>query len=294
MSIGDDLRGDVLDGVGRNRESDSVGRAETRVDRRECRDTDHPAREIDERAAAVPGVDCGTGLDGVRKGDAAGLGYGAIDRAHDALGHAALQTERVADGQDDHPDLERAGVGEHRGLQRTGDPDDREITDRKRAHERCGLRLALRSRHLDRRRTCDDVIVGDNVAAAVEGDPGPEAGIGLDLDDRGSHRLNHSDVGILEVRAPWAPGDAAEVVGDGDGCVPATRRNRPPAAPPAGCRRSWRRERPPLGVRWTVAGKWQRPSVQALFRMRHDACSHGVSAPESSNSAFGPPLSTPP
>src|ERR671936_241851 len=60
----DQLSGDVLGEVARNREADAGrGATDLRIGRSQCGYPDHLTREVDERAATVPGVDGGAGLD---------------------------------------------------------------------------------------------------------------------------------------------------------------------------------------------------------------------------------------
>jgi hypothetical protein len=63
-AVWDDLAGDAAHGVAGDREADArSGSPELRVGGGERRDADHLTREIDQRAAAVPGIDRRAGLD---------------------------------------------------------------------------------------------------------------------------------------------------------------------------------------------------------------------------------------
>src|SRR5881397_3126915 len=87
---------ELLDQVGRDREADRA------VARRHAVDTDHLARHVHERAAGVPGVDRGVGLDEVKAGRRDGEGRALT--ADDAERHALLEAERVAERQDELAD----------------------------------------------------------------------------------------------------------------------------------------------------------------------------------------------
>ena len=101
--------------VARDGEADAGRRAaDLRIGGLERRDADDLAAEVDEGAAAVAGVDRGAGLDGVGQGVAGGLADLAAEGADDALGHARLEPERIAHGQDEVADRELGGVAEGR------------------------------------------------------------------------------------------------------------------------------------------------------------------------------------
>src|SRR5437588_235785 len=74
LAVLDELGRDVLDDAARDREADSGrGAAELRIGDGERRDADHPACEVDERAAAVARVDRSARLDRIRQRGAVGF-----------------------------------------------------------------------------------------------------------------------------------------------------------------------------------------------------------------------------
>ena len=91
-----DLAGDVLDDVARDREPDTGGcAAEPRIGGGERWDADHPSFEIDQRAAAVAGIDRRARLDRVGKNDTPALAHVPADGAYDPVRHAALQPNEL-------------------------------------------------------------------------------------------------------------------------------------------------------------------------------------------------------
>jgi hypothetical protein len=81
--------------VARDREADPGRRrvAELGIQGRQGGDADDLAGQVDQGAAAVAGIDLGARLDDVGQRDGAGLRHLPVDRADDALGDAALETE---------------------------------------------------------------------------------------------------------------------------------------------------------------------------------------------------------
>ncbi len=107
-AIGHEIVCDSFGRVDGNGETDACGGASGRVDR--GIDADSFAMTVDERAAGIAAVDRGVGLDGfINEGALAGLDR-AADGADDAGRERALESERIADGQNFLPDLQRAGI----------------------------------------------------------------------------------------------------------------------------------------------------------------------------------------
>ncbi len=80
VAVADELTGDVAHEVAGDRESDPGGCAAALwVTGRERGDTDHLSLEVDERSAAVAGVDRGAGLDRVGEDDALSFADVATD-----------------------------------------------------------------------------------------------------------------------------------------------------------------------------------------------------------------------
>ena len=170
LPAGSELRQDLLGHVDRNGEADRV---RARVDRGV--DADHLAREVEQRAARVAGVDGGVGLDEVVV--AALRRCCAVLGAHDAGGHGVLEAEGVADR--DHP-VARAHLRRSRRAEAPAAP-----CRSSRGSARCrswdrGRRSRPRARcrreaHLDLVDVLDDVVVGDDVAVGRDHEAGAEA-----------------------------------------------------------------------------------------------------------------------
>src|SRR5438045_7346950 len=95
-AVGDEIVRDALRGVDGNGEADTRGRTSGCVDGRV--DPDDFAVGIDERAAGISAIDGGVGLNGlIDESSLTGL-HGAPERADDAGGERALETEGIADG----------------------------------------------------------------------------------------------------------------------------------------------------------------------------------------------------
>src|SRR5581483_5160002 len=202
VAVPDDLAGDVLDRVARDRKADARrGAAELGIGRAQRRDPDHAAGDVDQRAAGIAGVDRGARLDHVRKRDAAAFRLGAVERADDSLGDARGEAEGIADRHHDVTDLELRRVGERRRPQLAAvHLDDGEIVLRERADELRRQLLAGRRGDGEAREAADDVVVGDDVAVRVEDDARAEPRWGADLDDRRRHLPEDGDERVLQAR----------------------------------------------------------------------------------------------
>jgi hypothetical protein len=224
LAVLDQLLRDRLDRVARDREADAgrLRAAELRIGGRERRDPDEAGLEVDERAAAVAGVDGRAGLDRRADRDAVrALADRPAERADDSLGDARAQTERVAERHHDVPDIELGRVADRHRLQpgRVG-ADDREVTGDPAPDERRGHLLAGGESDREPLRALDDVRIGDDVAVTVEHDAGAEPAARRDLHHRRRHLVHHAVIGRLQrdgriarrrgrlvVAAASAPGD---------------------------------------------------------------------------------------
>ncbi len=147
------------------------------------------ACEIEERAAAVAGVDLGAGLQIEFAFELAGLG------AQDALRDGALEPERTADGKDAVAHIQGVGVAEGDGLELGRvlvlDMEQGEVVefvDGNNLDLLVGLAVELTVFLLinfdgNLGFTFDDVEVGDEIAVFIQEEAGAEAFGGLDLDD---------------------------------------------------------------------------------------------------------------
>src|SRR3954454_345766 len=156
-----DQRGrDGPDRVARDREADTgrLGAAELGVSRRQRRDTDDPARQVDGRAPGVPGVDLRAGLDQSGELHVLRLRDVAVERGDDALGNARSETERVAHREDQVTDPDLVGVREPRRLGgRVGEMHHRDVVGRVGADDARGALVADRQRDYAPAFAVDDV-----------------------------------------------------------------------------------------------------------------------------------------
>ncbi len=136
---------------------------------------DQPALRIEQRAAAVAGIDRGIGLNEelpIRYADA-----GARQAGHDAGGHGLANTERIADGHRDIPNLDPVAVGHanHRQHRTFGiDLEQREI-EAGIGKQDLGLELAaITQRHQYLIGAFDDMIVGDDQAIGANDHAGTQ------------------------------------------------------------------------------------------------------------------------
>ena len=143
----------------RNREGDADRAAGRRIDRGV--DADHAAVGVEGRATGVALVDRRVDLEEVVVGTRADV---AAARRHDAGGHGAAETERIADRE--HPVADpRRLVGEpHVREVAAVDLDQREVGARIGADHLGRIGLAVVERDLDGRGVLDDVVVGHGIA----------------------------------------------------------------------------------------------------------------------------------
>ena len=191
-------------------------------------DPDDLCAEVDQRAAAVAGVDGGIRLDEVLEDDAgvAQLEVAASLGADDPVGDRVAQAEGASHGQDEVADLHLAALAQPRGDQ-SGRLDGQ--------HGDVGIGIVPHFARIDSapvgqvdldpvgRGAADDVAVGQHVVLALTADNDAGAGlfgvlaaavletgavsdVGLDVDDGGpdelGHRLDHGsllfeDLGLL-------------------------------------------------------------------------------------------------
>ena len=126
-------------------------------------DPDKLSVGVYQRAARVPGVDGGIGLDEVLK-----IGnphVGTAHGAHDPHGNGLVQAEGVADSQNDVSDLQFAGLAEFDRRQVPGiDLDDGEVRPRVGADDLAGELPFVVEDHLDLISALDDVVVRQNIS----------------------------------------------------------------------------------------------------------------------------------
>ena len=168
-----DLRDDVLDGVGRNGEPDPdvAGRARSRAVLDLRVDADDLAARVEQRAARVAGIDRGVGLDHVVDREAVRSGDEALERAHDSGGRGAVEPEGIPDRDDRIADADDVGVsdGEWRERTRRGlDAEHCEIRGRVGSDDLGLDRVAVREADGDLTRVAYDVVVRDDVAGLVD------------------------------------------------------------------------------------------------------------------------------
>ena len=184
----------------------------------DCRvDPDHLARQVEERPARVSGIDGGVRLDQVVETRQARFLQRAAEAAHDAdRDGRSLDPERAPDGDDGLGDCQARRVAEWQGEEVVGlDLQDREIGGPVDTHDRGRKRPLVGQADPDLLRAVDDVVVGEDVAAAVHDEPRADAAaldrlvrlVDLDVPDRdaddgGEHARHHGGhVGARRVRA---------------------------------------------------------------------------------------------
>src|SRR6186997_2369141 len=106
----DQLGRDRLDGVGGDREADTLVAAGVALDL--SVDADDLALSVEERTARVAVVDRGVGLDRVVDRKVVRRGHLTVQCADDSGSNRSLEPERAADGDDLVPDSEVARVAE--------------------------------------------------------------------------------------------------------------------------------------------------------------------------------------
>jgi hypothetical protein len=273
-AVGDQLAGDLLDRVDRDREEEPLRQkaaAEVLPDPDRV-DPDHPPGEVDQRPARVAGVDRRVVLDQPGQGGPVGrhLLQRAAEGADDALGDGVGEgAEGRTEREHRLPRFERVGVAEgHGGGHAALDPEDGEVADRVGADDGDRPLRAVGEDHLKGVAAFDDVGVGDDVTGGVDDeagagakclDPGRLSRRGLlveDGDDRRSDRLDDGN-GVhrgRRLRAGRGVADGAHAAPghdehhEGDERQPDARADAPAAAPtlalPFHPARSFRRPRP--------------------------------------------------
>ena len=175
-AILDDLIGNALDEVRRNREADTnrsggvggrCGRGNRGVD------ADYLAGRVEGRATRVTGVDGRVDLDGV--GDdlvivVVGHGHRAVQGGDDAGGGGVVVAERVADSHHVLADGELVGIGKFDGLEtarRVVEFDYGKVGGGVGADELSGIDVAVSKRHLNLLSPGNHVVIGDDVALSI-------------------------------------------------------------------------------------------------------------------------------
>jgi len=172
--MGDQRLGDIEGHVAGDGEADPLVAA--RLGHDYGVDPDDFSAQIQQRAAAVPGIDRGIGLQEILI--TAGIrDSGAMLRADDPLGDGLVQAARMADRHDPfaHLDLVRIPEGRvgHRAL--CGNLDHGQIGFRIRADKVGGIPVSVGKHHLDLGRPARHMVVGHDMAPVVDDDARSEA-----------------------------------------------------------------------------------------------------------------------
>ncbi len=159
---GHSLNGDgITDGLGRWRDGDV--------------DSDDLAEAVDQRAAAIAGVDCCVGLKEIVECLALRRENRTIEGTEHAHrdGGTAFQGQRVADGDDGFPDVEICPVAELRRDQiRGGDTHERKIQQKVAGDDPPGREPTCRQADDYAGHALHQVIVGEDVSVHVQNDAG--------------------------------------------------------------------------------------------------------------------------
>ena len=168
--------------VDRNGEADARARLRGAVGGDLVDDADDPAARVEHGAAGVAGVERRVGLDRVRDGEAVGGADRPVQAGDHARAQAAIVGERVADGRDLIADRERRGTAERQRVQgqaRRIDREDGDVGGLVGAEDLGRASRPVLELHADRGGAFDDVGGGDDVALAVDDEPGAGRGRGL-------------------------------------------------------------------------------------------------------------------
>ena len=182
MTARDQLVGDGAGAIARDREADAgSAAADLRIGRGQRRNADDLTFEVDERAAAVAGVDRCAGLDHVGQAVSGRFGNLPAQSADDAFGHARLKPERVAHGEHEVAHRQCTRVPEDGRLEtRCSDLDNGYVIGRKRADQGAVVDLAVGESDLEGLRSPNHVGVRHDVSRGVVDDAGSEARTRLD------------------------------------------------------------------------------------------------------------------
>ena len=197
LARGDQLLGDLLGGVDRDREADAdVAARLTGLDLRV--DPDHLALGVDQRTARVAGVDRRVGLDRVLDREPVRGVDLALDRGDDPRGGRAVEPERVADRDHGIADLDPGRGAELERLQLLGAGIDLEHGDVGRGIGADdlgveGLAVLAADPDGDLIGALDDVGVGEDVAVGIDHEAGPGRGAAL----RGAEGIERRGLGLL-------------------------------------------------------------------------------------------------
>ena len=145
--------------VRRNSEANSLRTAATRNDRRI--DADYFPAQIDQRAAAIPGIDCRIGLEQIAERVRA---IWSPLRTNDAVSHGFLKSEWITNGQNKVPSLYHVGI---RQLERFDagiiDLKHSQIDLRIRTHQARFLGPTIAQLHFNLIHLIDNVIIRDDM-----------------------------------------------------------------------------------------------------------------------------------
>src|SRR4029078_3758939 len=166
----DDLRGDRLDGVDRDREAEPDGAAGVALDLGV--DADTVAVRVEQRATRVAVVERGVGLDDViDRVLAVGRGNHALQGADDAGRGRPIEAEGVPDRDHRVADVHVVRVSEREGRERARVNVDLEhgyVVRRIGPDDSSLHALVVREADADRPRALDDVVVRDDVSRLVD------------------------------------------------------------------------------------------------------------------------------
>ena len=207
-----DLRGDRLHRVRRDREADALVAARVALDLRV--DADHAAVHVEERAAGVPVVDGGVGLDGIGDREVVRSVDLTVESADDPARDGLLEPERRADRHDAVTDRDLRRVAErerHEHRARRVHVHDREVGRGVGPDDGPLVGRAVPELHRDRRGAVDDVLVRDHVAARVVDEAGALGALSLRLSERRVLRRRDGELDDAFVRAAVDLADAERV-----------------------------------------------------------------------------------
>jgi len=210
----DEIVGHTPGEVGGNRESNPLVALASLGHDEGVHPDDFPVN-VDERAARIPPVDGGVGLDEIL---VAAEVDGPVRGAYVTDADRIAQLKRGPDGQRPLPDSKIVGVRKpHRRQTASVDPDDREVRVAVAGHDRGVGTFAVGEKHFDFVRLLNHVVVGEDVAVGADDHPAPESRDGAGA----RRRLTEKAAKQLRVRAefraelkPRHPNFLARVDGD--------------------------------------------------------------------------------
>ena len=137
-------------------------------------DADDVAVGIEQRSAAIAGIDGGIGLDHVLERASVFIGDRTVKRADNAGGERTFEAERIADGQDFLADLQRVGIAEAENRQAFArlDLHESEIVAVIGKHHAGFVLFLIGQGHGELMAAQYDVVVGENFAIGTDDSPG--------------------------------------------------------------------------------------------------------------------------